>query len=72
MKIEVKNIDYVWHAFMPDGVLRSAGVGEIVDLVEAGWTSIEPGHEIRWEARAGKFVVFEGEIKSKKMSKSDK
>lgn len=71
MKIEVKNIDYVWHAFMPDGVLRSAGVADIVAQVEEAWPPLEPGREIRWEAKPAKFVVQDVESKSKKISKSD-
>lgn len=72
MKIEVKNIDGVWNAFMPDGVLRSAGVGEIADMVHDAWPPLEPGREIRWEAHPTKFVVRDVESASKKMSKTER
>lgn len=71
MKVEVKNIDYVWHAFMPDGVLKSAGVADIHEQVEAAWPPIEKGYELRWEAKGNKFIVREVESKTKKLSKTN-
>lgn len=71
MKVEVKNIDYVWHAFMPDAVLKSAGIVEIVDMVNDAWPPVEKGYEVRWEAKSNKFVVREVESKSRKISKTD-
>jgi len=70
MKIEVKNINYVWHAFFPDITLRSAGINEIVDMVESHWPKQE-GMEIKWEAKDNKFVVKDVEKASGKISKSD-
>lgn len=72
MKIEVKNIDHVWHAFFPDCVIKSAGVADITDQVEEAWPPLEKGYELQWEARGNKFIVREIESKNKKMSKSER
>lgn len=71
MKIDVKWINGEWNAFMPEGVLRSAGVGEIVDMVEDAWPERERGRVIQWEPVGSKFVVREVDAAAKKLSKSD-
>lgn len=71
LKVEVKPINQVWHAFFPDKVLTSVGINDIIDQVTEAWPPIEKGYELNWEARNGKFVVREVESKTSKISKSD-
>jgi hypothetical protein len=73
VKVEVKNINYVWHAFFPSGtIIKSAGIGEIVDMVNDRWPKLEPGFTLEWEAKQNKFVVRAVENKKQKLSKTEK
>lgn len=68
-KFDVKNINYIWHAFLPTGTLTSAGIADIVDQVNDALPTKE-GYEWVWTATPTKFVVKEVEARSTKMSKS--
>lgn len=71
LKVDVKWINGEWHAFMPSGTLRSAGVMDIIDQVHEAWPELPKGREIEWTATETKFVVRDVESAARKLSKTD-
>ena len=71
MKVEVKQIDGLWHAFTPQAVLTSAGINDIHEQVMQAWPPLPPGRAIAWVTKGNKLIYSEVDAKAGKLSKSN-